>query len=207
LGTNPSVKSKKTSTSLAIKQQSNKMVGIVKECKLIDISDEAIKNVIEFDTGIRVTNEQLRDLIETARREVREEQIEIDIHMEEMIKYGLYKDQMRQHSMLTRIEQIIYTMITEEAVKSGDEKNRNLILAMSNSLNKTFDTKGRIATNITFLSRTKHLLEQQLDENGGVTSTELGKKTTIMIKDKTEDVEKLVKDAIDVKELQNNRVA
>lgn len=184
-------------------QKSSKLVNIVKECKLIEIPDEAIKNVIEMDTGVRPTNEQLNDLIETARREVREEHIEIDIHMDEMIKYGLYKDNMRQQSMLTRLEQIVYTMILEEAVKPGDMKNRNLILAMNNSLIKVFGAKNQNATNITFLGRTKQLLEERLQGN----DTEINRKTSIMVKGKKEDMEKLISEAVDIKEIQRNRVA
>lgn len=196
-------KKPKNTSQITPYQKSSKLVEIVKECKLIEISNEAIKNVIEMDTGVRPTDAQLDDLVETARREVREQHIEIDIHMEEMIKYGLYKDNMRQHSMLTRLEQIIYTMIIEEAVKQGDMKNRNLILAMSNALTKVFGAKNQTATNITFLGRTKQLLEERLEDN----TSELNKKTSIMIKDKKEDLDKLVNQAIDIKDLQNNRVA
>lgn len=194
---------KKTTTGITKYQKSSKMVDIVKECKMVDISNAAIMNVIEFDTGIRVNESQLQDLVETARQQVRETQIEVNVHMEEMIRYGLYKDSMRHHSMLTRLEQIIYTMIVEEAIKDNSEKNKNLILAMSNSLTKVFDAKNKTATNITYLGKTKELLDTQLEGN----DSEINKKTSIMIKDKKEDVEKLVSEAIDIKDLQNNRVA
>lgn len=196
-------KKPKNTSQITPYQKSSKLVDIVKECKLIEIPDEAIKNVIEMDTGVRPTDAQLQDLVETARREVREQHIEIDIHMEEMIKYGLYKDNMRQHSMLTRLEQIIYTMIIEEAVKQGDMKNRNLILAMSNALTKVFGAKNQTATNITFLGRTKQLLEERLEGN----DTEINKKTSIMVKGKKEDMEKLISEAVDIKDIQRNRVA
>ena len=201
-------------------EKSSKLIDIVKKCKNMGINDKAIINTIEFETGKQITPYQLKELVELARREVREQQIEVDVHMENMVKFGLYADAMSQHEKLTTVENIIYTMIIEEAVK-GDGKNRNLILAMSNSLNKVFDTKDKMVTNIAFLTKTKAMWEQKME--GGNNNEKKGPiiinkpdssgtetkepKAAIMIKNQKQDVEDLIEKAIDPKELEQGRVA
>src|SRR5688572_12585265 len=145
--------------------KSSKLIQIVKKCKILGINDEAIINTIEFETGKIITPFQLRELVELARRELKEQQIEVDVHMDHMVKIGLYTDQMNQHEMLTTIERVIYSMILEEAVKKGADKNRNIMLAMSNALTKVFATKNTTITNIAFLTKTKAIWEQKVDNN------------------------------------------
>ena len=206
-------------------EKSSKLIDIVKKCKNYGINDKAIINTIEFETGKQITPYQLKELVELARKEVREQQIEVDVHMENMVKFGLYTDAMSQHEKLTTVENIIYTMIIEEAIKPDGEKNRNLILAMSNSLNKVFDTKDRMVTNIAFLTKTKAIWEQKMNDNNekkgapivinkpsdpGSSGTETIKeepKAAIMIKNQKRDVEELIEKAIDPRELEQGRVA
>lgn len=183
--------------------KTNKLVEIVKKCKIIGINDEAIINTIEFETGRTITRKQLEELVEIARREVREQQIEVDVHMEHMVKIGLYTDAMNQHEMLTTLEKIIYSEIVGEAVK-GPNKNRNMILAMSNTLTKVFAAKNNTITNIGFLSKTRAIWEQKDNESS---STDKEPKAAIIIKDQKQDVEKLINEALDPKELEQNRVA
>ena len=190
--------------------KSSKLVNIVKKCKIMDLNDEAILNTIEFETGKTVDKDQLADLVEIARREMREQQIEVDVHMEYMIKIGLYADAMNHQEMLTTIEKIIYGMIIDEGRKPAPEKNRNIILAMANTLTKVFDTKDKTATNIAFLTKTKAIWEQGLEQDPFKSSSSTEKtepKAAIMIKDQKQDVEKLIDQVIDAKELENNRVA
>ena len=193
--------------------KSSKLVNIVKKCKIMDLNDEAILNTIEFETGKTIDSNQLDELVEIAKREMREQQIEVDVHMEYMVKIGLYTDAMNHHEMLSTIEKVIYGMIIDEARKPGNEKNRNIILAMSNTLTKVFDTKDKTITNIAFLTKTKAIWEQGLNQDplkassstSGTDKTE--PKAAIMIKDQKQDVEKLIDQVIDAKELENNRVA
>jgi len=190
--------------------KSSKLVNIVKKCKIMDLNDEAILNTIEFETGKTVDKDQLADLVEIARREMREQQIEVDVHMEYMIKIGLYADAMNHQEMLTTIEKIIYGMIIDEGRKPAPEKNRNIILAMANTLTKVFDTKDKTATNIAFLTKTKAIWEQGLEQDLFKSSSSTEKtepKAAIMIKDQKQDVEKLIDQVIDARELENNRVA
>lgn len=186
-------------------EKTNKLVEIVKKCKIMQINDDAIINTILFETGREITKKQLGELVEIARREVREQQIEVDVHMEHMVKIGLYTDAMNQHEMLTVLERIIYSEILDEAVK-GSSKNRNIMLAMSNTLTKVFSAKNETITNIAFLSKTRAIWEQKDNiEGGGVGTAE--PKAVIMVKNQKQDVEKLIDESIDKKELERNRVA
>lgn len=188
-------------------EKSSKLTDIIKKCKIMELNDEAIINTIEIESGKVITKDQLADLVEIARREVREQQIEVDVHMEHMVKIGLYTDAMNHHEMLSTVERIIYSMILEEAVSK--QKNRNMILNMSNTLTKVFDTKDKTAMNIAFLTKTKTMWEQTMNQDPLSTESINNKepKASIMIKDQKQNVEKLIEQAIDTKELQSNRVA
>lgn len=183
-------------------EKTNKLVEIVKKCKILQINDDAIINTILFETGREVTKQQLKELVEIAKREVREQQIEVDVHMEHMVKIGLYTDAMNQHEMLTVLERIIYSEILGEAVK-GSNKNRNIMLAMTNTLTKVFGAKNETITNIAFLSKTRAIWEQK----DKIESEGTDPKAVIMVKNQKQDVEKLIEESIDKKELERNRVA
>jgi preprotein translocase subunit YajC len=100
-------------------------------------------------------------------------------------------------------------MILEEAVKEWDLKNRNLIMAMSNTLKNIIAAKDGLVTNIGFLAKIKNVYEntQTIDLDNPTPAIELNKKTSLMIKDQKTDVNDLINEAIDKKELENNRVA
>jgi len=183
-------------------EKTNKLVEIVKKCKILQINDDAIINTILFETGREITKQQLKELVEIAKREVREQQIEVDVHMEHMVKIGLYTDAMNQHEMLTVLERIIYSEILGEAVK-GSNKNRNIMLAMTNTLTKVFGAKNETITNIAFLSKTRAIWEQK----DKIESEGTDPKAVIMVKNQKQDVEKLIEESIDKKELERNRVA
>ena len=100
----------------------------------MNLPDKAIIDAVQFHTGRTLSDDQLYELIEMAKREVREQQIEVDKHMEHMVKIGLYTDTMNNHEILTTIEQMLFSMILAEQVKPDDDKNVNQILAMSNTL-------------------------------------------------------------------------
>lgn len=189
-------------------EKTNKLVEIVKKCKIMQINDDAIINTILFETGREITKKQLGELVEIARREVREQQIEVDVHMEHMVKIGLYTDAMNQHEMLTVLERIIYSEILDEAVK-GSSKNRNIMLAMSNTLVKVFSAKNETITNIAFLSKTRAIWEQKDNIEGGAAGVggTAEPKAVIMVKNQKQNVEKLIDESIDKKELERNRVA
>lgn len=176
----------------------------------MNLPNKAIKDAIQFHTGRTVTDGQLLELVDMAKREVREQQIEVDKHMEHMVKIGLYTDTMNNHEMLTTIEQMLFSMILAEQVKPDDDKNVNQILAMSNTLKGIIAAKDGLATNIAFLAKIKNVYEntQSVDLDNPVTpAIELNKKVSIMIKDQKTDVNKLIDDIVDKKELENNRVA
>lgn len=181
----------------------------------MNLPNSAIIDAINFHTGQIVSESQLTDLIDLAKREVREQQIEVDKHMEHMVKIGLYTDTMNNHEQLCTLEQIIYSMILEESVKHGEEKNKNLILAMSNTLKNIISAKDGLVTNIGFLAKIKNVYENTQNQDnaiaggggGTVPAVELNSKTSIMIKDQKTEVNKLIDDVIDKKELERNRVA
>jgi len=126
-----------------------------------------------------------------------------------MVKIGLYTDTMNNHAQLETIQNIIYSMILEESVKEGDLKNKNLILAMSNTHKGIVAAKDSLVTNIGFLAKIKNVYEntQTIDLDSPKPAIELNKKTSLMIKDQKTDVNALINEAIDKKELENNRVA
>jgi len=192
-------------------EKTGKMLDIIKKCKLMNLNNKAIMDAINFHTGREVTETQLRELIDLAKREVREQQIEVDQHMEHMVKIGLYTDTMNNHEMLVTIEQLIFSEILAEQNLPSEKKNMNKILAMSNTLKNIIAAKDSLVTNIGFLAKIKNVYENtqavDLDNPNNLPAIELNKKVNVMIKDQKTDVNKLIDEAIDTKELENNRVA
>ena len=192
-------------------EKTGKMLDIIKKCKLMNLNNKAIMDAINFHTGREVTEVQLKELIELAKREVREQQIEVDQHMEHMVKIGLYTDTMNNHEMLVTIEQLIFSEILAEQNLPSEKKNMNKILAMSNTLKNIIAAKDSLVTNIGFLAKIKNVYENtqsaDLDNPNNLPAIELNKRVNVMIKDQKTDVNKLIDEAIDTKELENNRVA
>ena len=193
-------------------EKTGKMLDIIKKCKLMNLNNKAIMDAINFHTGREVTETQLKELIELAKREVREQQIEVDQHMEHMVKIGLYTDTMNNHEMLVTIEQILFSEILAEQNLPSEKKNMNKILAMSNTLKNIIAAKDSLVTNIGFLAKIKNVYENtqsaaDLNNPNNLPAIELNKRVNVMIKDQKTDVNKLIDEAIDTKELENNRVA
>lgn len=207
------------STDLS-KYESSKMVDIIKKTKLMNLNNKAIINAIQFHTGKTINESQLERLVEIAKKEVREQQIEVDKHMEHMVKMGLYVDTMNNYEQLNTVQQILFSMILEEEVKPPEEKSVNKILAMSSTLKNIITGKDSLVTNIGFLAKIKNVyentqaIESEANTGGGggggvdkPSPIELKKSVNVMIKDQKTDVNKLIDEAIDQKELENNRVA
>lgn len=203
------------STDLS-KYESSKMVDIIKKTKLMNLNNKAIMNAIQFHTGKTINENQLEKLVEIAKKEVREQQIEVDKHMEHMVKMGLYVDTMNNYEQLNTVQQILFSMILEEEVKPPEEKSVNKILAMSSTLKNIITGKDSLVTNIGFLAKIKNVyentqaIESEANTAGGndkPSPIELKKSVNVMIKDQKTDVNKLIDEAIDQKELENNRVA
>ena len=191
-------------------QKTNKMLDIIKTHKLMNMPDKAILDAIHFHTGQKLSLYQLGELVELAKREIREQQIEVDRHMEHMVKFGLYVDTMNSHEMLVTMEQMLYSDILAEQNKDPETRNDNKKLAMMNTLKNIISAKDTIVTNIGFLAKTRNIFENRdsnNDNNNNPPVIELNKKTNIMIKDQKTDVNKLIDKVIDKKELENNRVA
>jgi len=193
-------------------EKTGKMLDIIKKCKLMNLNNKAIMDAINFHTGREVTETQLKELIELAKREVREQQIEVDQHMEHMVKIGLYTDTMNNHEMLVTIEQMLFSEILAEQNLPSEKKNMNKILAMSNTLKNIIAAKDSLVTNIGFLAKIKNVYENtqsaaDLNNPNNLPAIELNKRVNVMIKDQKTDVNKLIDEAIDTKELENNRVA
>ncbi|MCD6036163.1 MAG: hypothetical protein K0S67_47 [Nitrososphaeraceae archaeon] len=198
-------------TGLSKYEKTTKILDIIKKCKLMNLNNKAIIDSIMYHTGREVTEAQLGELVEMAKREVREQQIEVDKHMEHMVKIGLYTDTMNNHEQLDTVQNIIYSMILEESVLKGEQKNKNMILAMSNTLKNIIAAKDGLVTNIGFLAKIKNVYENtqniDLDNPTPTAAVELNKPTSIMIKDQKTDVNKLIDQALDKKELESGRVA
>jgi hypothetical protein len=181
-------------------EKSTRIVDVVKKCRLSQLSNDITLDVIEFETGKRLTLDELKPIIELAKREVKEQKIQVDMHMDYMVRIGLYEDSMIQHDQLTIVEKMIFGMIIKEGVKPQDIVNQNLILNAANTLTKVMAAKSNTITNIGFLSKTKMILEQGISDNKD-------EKGTVIVEKRGKEIDKLVDDAIDIQEMEQNRVA
>lgn len=179
-------------------EKSTRIVDIIKVCRLNELNNEMTLDVIKFETGKDMTIQELKPLIESAKKEIKEQQIQVDEHMGYMIKIGLYEDTMKQHAQLTMIQKMIFGLILAEYNKIPDDRNPNLILNASTVLTKVHAAMNNTITNIGFLSKAKAILEQ----NDGNKED----KGTIIVEKRGKEIEKLVDEAIDVQELEDNKV-
>ena len=180
-------------------EKSTKIVDVVKMCRLNQLSNDITLDVIEFETGKRLTLDELKPVIEIAKREVKEQQIQVDMHMDYMVRIGLYEDTMKQHSQLTVLEKMIFGLIMNEGVKPQDMMNKNFILNAATVLTKVQMAKSNTITNIGFLSKTKMILEQGVNDKED--------KGTILVEKRGKEIDRLVDEAVDIKEMEQNRVA
>src|SRR5687768_6764427 len=180
-------------------EKSTRIVDIVKVCRLSQLSNDITLDVIEFETGKRLTLDELKPVIEAAKREVKEQQIQVDMHMDYMVRIGLYEDNMQQHSQLTTIQKMIFGLIMNEGVKPKDLMNKNFLLNAATVHTKVVAAKNNVITNIGFLSKTKAILEQGVNDDKG-------DKGTIIVEKREKEIHKLADEAFDVKEMEENRV-
>lgn len=179
-------------------EKSTRIVDIIKVCRLNELNNEMTLDVIKFETGKDMTIQELKPLIESAKKEIKEQQIQVDEHMGYMIKIGLYEDTMKQHAQLTMIQKMIFGLILAEYNKHADDRNPNLILNASTVLTKVHASMNNTITNIGFLSKAKAILEQNDNNNQD--------KGTIIVEKRGKEIEKLVDEVIDVQELEDNKV-
>ena len=156
-------------------------------------------DVIKFETGKELTLTELHPLIELAKKEIKEQQIQVDEHMDYMIRIGLYQDTMKHHSQLTMVEKMIFGLILSEYNKPEVDRNNNFILNAGTVLTKIHTAMNTTITNIGFLSKAKSIIEQNIQQDNN-------DKGTIIVEKKNESIEKLVDEAIDVQEFEDNKV-
>lgn len=179
-------------------EKSTRIVDIVKVCRLSQLSNDITLDVIEFETGKRLTLDELKPLIDLAKREVKEQQIQVDEHMNYMVRIGLYEDNMQQHTQLTTISKMIFGLIINEGVKPDDIKNKNFLLNAATTYTKVIAAKNNVITNIGFLSKTRSILEQGIGDKE--------EKGTIIVEKRESEIEKQADQAFDVQEMEDNAV-
>lgn len=178
-------------------EKSNRIVDIIKICRLNELNNESTLDVIKFETGKDLTVGELKPLIDIAKKEIKEQQIQVNEHMSYMVQIGLYQDTMKQHSQLTIVQKMIFGLILAEYNKPPEDRNNNFILNASTVLTKVHTSLSNTITNIGFLSKAKQIIEQNNEKEN---------KGTILVEKRNKEVEKLVDEAIDVQEFEDNKV-
>lgn len=153
-------------------EKSSKLIDIVRKYKIIELNNEDLLKVVEIETGKELTMDQLIPLIDQAKREIQEAEIMVNVHMDYMVRVGMYESSIREDKMLEFIERLIFGMILKEHTKPDEDKNENLILNATEKFLKVVATKSNIITNIGYLSKAKEMLENKDKDEG---------KTTILI--------------------------
>lgn len=179
-------------------EKSTRIVDLIKICRLNELNNQMTLDVIKFETGKDMTLNELKPLIESAKKEIKEQQIQVDEHMDYMIRIGLYQDTMKHHSQLSMLERMLFGMILAEYNKPEADRNNNFILNAMEKLTKIHASMNNTITNIGFLSKAKSIIEQNSQQDDG--------KGTIIVEKKTPEIEQLVDEAIDVQEFEDNKV-
>lgn len=144
-------------------EKNTKIVDLVRQYKVLELNNDQLLQTIEIETGKKLTMDQLIPLIEQAKREIEEAEIQVNIHMDYMIRVGLYESTIKQDKMLEFIQKMMFSMIIDEKCKPDDIRNDNLILNTVDKWLKVIATKSNVITNIGYLSRAKELIERKDD--------------------------------------------
>lgn len=175
-------------------EKSTHLVDVVRKYSTLELSNDELLDVIEFETGKKLTLQALVPIIDDVKREIQEAEIQVNIHMDYMIRIGLFESTIRQDKSLELIERIILNMIIKERARPEDERNNNLILNAAEKYTKVTAARSNVITNFGYLSKARKILEAQENDKEG--------KTTVLVENPTEKFEKENK----ILEIEDNKV-
>lgn len=185
--------------SISRYEKRNKLIDIVKKCQLCQATKDMMKMTIELETGREIKDDELTHLITAANRQIKEQQIEVEVYTEYMIRVGLFTELMKTQYILSTIEKFNFANFLEEANKKED-KDANKMANISSILLKIAAEQRNTITSLGYLTKAKQILENNNPDN-------LNKKTTIMMDRTEKSVEDLVDQSMNVVELEENRTA
>jgi hypothetical protein len=178
---------------------------IVKMLQFLNADHRTMLEMIEIKTGHQLTEPQLKQLLEVASQQIRENEIEVDNHMEFMVKFGLYLDAMKDQQRLDLLLEMLQALAIKKyhaTMQEGSAKDyTNSIVAISGVMAKLIDQKTVLITHMGFLKKTRALIEQ---ENGNM---EFNKKLGVVEEKKDSTIEELTKQSITTYDAETNRVA
>ncbi len=175
-------------------EKSTHLVSVVRKYMGMNLRDDVLLDVIENEMGKKLTLGELVPIIDKAKREIQEAEIQVQIYMDHMIRIGLFESTINQDNSLDLLQKIILGMIVREDNKPEDQKNHNLILTAAEKYTKVAAAKSNVITNMGYLSKARKILEIQENENKD--------KTTIMIENPTDKYQKENK----ILEIEDNEV-
>jgi hypothetical protein len=179
--------------------KSNKLVDIIKKCQLFEANHDMMKITVELETGQQLSDTDLIKLINIANQQIKEQQIEVDVYTEYMIRVGLFAELMKTQNVLSTLQKFNFAKFLEEAnKKNGADVNK--MVNISGILLKISTEQRNTITSLGYLTKAKQILENNDPDN-------INKKTRIMVENAEKSVDELVDQSLNVVELEDNRVA
>jgi hypothetical protein len=190
--------------SLSKYEKNSKMMEIIKTMQFVNADHKTILEMIEIKTGHQLTKDQLLKLIEVAKQQVAENEIEVNKHMEFMVRFGLYLDAMRDQGRLEIFLEMLQALAIKKyhaTMQDGSVKDyTNSIVAIAGVMAKLVDQKTSLITHMGFLTKTRAMIER---EDG---NADFNKKLGVMEDKKDGKIEELTKESITSYEAEINRV-
>lgn len=188
-----------TKHSISKYEASNKIVEIVKKGQLFDATQDMMKVSIELETGKSVSDSELAKYINMARQQIKEQQKEVEVYSEYMIRIGLFENLMKSEYVLSMLEKYNFARFLEEVNKKGDA-DINKMVNLSSVIIKIEAAKRNTIQDLGYLTKAKQIIENNNPDT-------LNKRTQIMLDDHEKSVEELVEQSTNKIDLEDNRVA
>lgn len=171
----------------------------MKVYQLLGLSHDVMLHALEVQTGTKFTEQDLQQLITKANEEVKMEEIEVNEHLEYLVRIGFFVDLVKQRDTLDILHTTLLGLVLKEMNKSNVSITN--VVNLNNSILKIFTEQRNLTTSMAFLAKARAILENR-DSEGSHENKNFG----TMIEKKKKAVDELIEKSIDIHEFDANKV-
>lgn len=182
-------------------EKSSKLIEKVKVYQLLKLSHADMLDALEVQTGTKFTDKELQNLITKANEEVKLEEIEVNEHLEYLVRIGFFVDLVKQRDTLDILHSTLLGLLFKEMNKKNKASIPNIV-NLNNSLLKVFAEQRNMTTSMAFLAKARAILE-----NRGEEGVHENKNFATMVEKKKDTTKELIEKAIDIHDFDANKVA
>jgi hypothetical protein len=180
------------------KTKQDKDVDLVKHYLDLDYDDEMITTSLKLDVKKIVTKEELKELKIKARKQKRDNIIELNAYIKHVIQEGQYDDVRQQIEMSKTMLRYNFKRYLR-AVEEGDDA---LIMQYTNTISKQMTDRRSITTSYAYMEKSKEFFEQAAQ----AANTKSEGDTVISLESRSSNFNDVIDETMNSIELAKNRV-